>query len=205
MNLKLKYYKTLIQHLPVLEQAFQIKAVNWNKLLNQNQSDKLFKDKDYIAINRLDIFNTQEQELFVLKILLWGYPKGMRGNNFSLISQSIEKIVEILNDRRADLTTIQCSFSDITGLGLSTYSKFLYFKKYTFGEYSALILDERLIKVFQQNVFEEFETLKTINSYNKEKMYMQYLEIMHEQAANLNTKPENIEQFLFLFGNHLKK
>lgn len=205
MRLKLNDYNTVIQHLPVLEQAFKIKAINWRKLLNNCQYDKIFKNNDDITINRLDIFNTQEQELFVLKILLWGYPKGMRGNNFSLISQFTEKIEEILNDRGADLTTIQGSFSDITGLGLSTYSKFLYFKKYTFGEYSALILDERLIKVFQQNVFEEFETLKTINSYNKEKMYMLYLEIMHEQAANLNTKPENIEQFLFLFGNHLKK
>lgn len=205
MTLELKDYKTVIQHLPVLEQAFQIKAVNWKKFLNNYQYDKLFKDNDCITINRLDIFNTQEQELFVLKILLWGYPRGMRGNNFLWITKSIEKIVEILSDGRADLLTMQNSFSNIAGLGLSTYSKFLYFKKYAFGEYSALILDERLIKVFQYNVFEEFETLKSINSYNKEKMYMLYLEIMHEQAANLNTKPENIEQFLFLFGNHLKK
>lgn len=46
--------------------------------------------------------------------------------------------------------------------------------------------------------------LSNIRYSNAEKSYLKYLELMNKAAQEINTKTENIEQFLFIFGNNLK-
>ena len=38
-----------------------------------------------------------------------------------------------------------------------------------------------------------------------EKKYLDFLKLMHEAAINIETEGENIELFLFIFGNNLKE
>ncbi len=203
-------YNSLIKSLPVSDQAFTVKTDNWKNALSENHFQKLFKGEANICLSREDVHDTNNLELFILKAILWGYPKGMRGHNFKNIYGSIDHLSEILNVPERgfltmdDLPVLQKQLNRITGLGLSTYSKLLYFRDFKFDGVPALILDERLIRVFKNKVFQEFESLAEIPQSNSTKMYKTYLHIMNEMSMQLNVSGEQIEQFLFIFGNHLK-
>ena len=93
----------------------------------------------------------------------------------------------------------------VRGLGLSTYSKLLYYFNLSFNGNPCLILDQRLINVFAGKTYSEFLPLSKIGNYNAEKKYPEYLHLVNHLANKLETKGENIEQFLFTFGNNLKK
>ncbi|MEG0760681.1 hypothetical protein [Chryseobacterium sp.] len=210
MTILLKNYNQLIQSLPVLDQAFTIKASNWQKALSDFHFQEIFNGADHICLSRRDVHDTNNIELFILKTILWGYPKGMRGKNFENIYRNISNLSQILNvsDRAFlktdDLYELQNKLHKIEGLGLSTYSKFLYFRDFKFDGVPALILDERLIRVFKNEVFVEFESLAKISHYNSIKMYKDYLQMMATLSEELDASGEQIEQFLFIFGNHLK-
>ena len=203
-------YIHLIQSLPVADQAFTIKSSNWQKALSDFHFQEIFNGAENICLSRKDVHDTNNIELFILKTILWGYPKGMRGKNFENIYSNLIALSAILNlpDRAFlktdDLYEIQNRLQKIEGLGLSTYSKLLYFRDFKFDGVPALILDERLIRVFKNNVFEEFDSLAKISQYNCVKLYNAYLHIMSELSKQYKVSGEQIEQFLFIFGNHLK-
>ena len=210
MTISIKNYTQLIQSLPVADQAFTIKASNWQKALSDFHFQEIFNGADDICLSRRDVHDTNNIELFILNTILWGYPKGMRGKNFENICRNISTLSQVLNvpDRAFlktyDLYEIQNRLQKIEGLGLSTYSKLLYFRDFKFDGVPAMILDERLIRVFKNNVFEEFDSLAKISQYNSVKMYNDYLQMMATLSEELNVSGEQIEQFLFIFGNHLK-
>ena len=122
--------------------------------------------------------------------------------------EKLEKLIfslqnlEFAND--SDFSKIINEFANIPGLGISTYSKLLYFFKISFNNNPCVILDQRLIDVFQKSEFFEFESLKNIKRYNCESKYLNYLKLMSSTSIKLNTRCENLEQFLFIFGNNLK-
>lgn len=209
-SLSIQNYADLIKMLPVADQAFTVKASNWKKRLSGNHYTELFKGEKSICISRQDIHNTKDSELLILKTILWGYPKGMRGSNFENIYKQLDKLTEILAVSNTatlkidDVAVMQNELIKIKGLGLSTYSKLLYFSDFRFGNIPALILDERLIRVFKNRIFKEFEPLSQISLHNAGRMYKTYLQVMFEVSQLLNVNGENIEQFLFIFGNHLK-
>lgn len=210
MKISIQDYATLIKAIPVREQSFTIQAKHWQTALNEKDFLKIFEGEESICLNHQDVHDTNNLELFILKTILWGYPKGMRGDNFKNIYKNINSLAEVLNvsERRflkmEDLSVMQDSFQRIKGLGLSTYSKLLYFRDFTFDGVCALILDERLIRVFKNGMFQEFESLSKVSQHNATKMYKTYLQIMKELSQELNISGEQLEQFLFLFGNHLK-
>lgn len=208
--MNIQNYTQLIQSLPVADQAFIVKASNWQKALSDFHFQEIFNGADNICLSRKDVQETNNLELFILKTILWGYPKGMRGKNFENIYRNLSALSTILNvpDRAFlnadDLYELQNELHKIEGLGLSTYSKLLYFRDFKFDGVPALILDERLMRVFKNKVFEEFESLAKISQYNSIKMYKDYLHMMTTLSEELNASGEQIEQFLFIFGNHLK-
>lgn len=211
-------YKILIQNLPVRQQGFTIKRGNkkW-KLAEEKLSwfedfnDEHF-NKGTLTVNRQDIFNIKHSiKEKIVKTIFWGYSNGMQGhNNFQSILANIPLIENILLDLKSidnptteDFNTFNTRFSNISGLGLSTYSKLLYFADVKFNGNPSLILDGRLIYAFHSSVFNEFNALRQINYNNAAKYYLSYLEITQQQADRLETNGENIEQFLFIFGNNL--
>lgn len=210
MSISIKKYIGVINVLPVGEQAFTIKANNWKSLISKKHFHELFENETSICLSRQDIHNTNNLELFILKTILWGYPSGMRGKNFNSIYQQIDGLSRILNVpkkesmTKGNLLLLQDQFNHIKGLGLSTYSKFLYFKNFIFDGFSALILDERIIRIFNNEIFSEFGALNNISHYNSGKIYYNYIQIMSEISKEMETSPAKLEQFLFIFGNHLK-
>jgi hypothetical protein len=209
-------YKSLISNLPVRQQSFTTKRTTWEKAENQIEwlrklNDNLFNDKKILAISRQDIFETTNLRELIIKTIYWGYTGGMRGNHFinilkhiDLLEDTFSKLKQNKNPTSSDFNKLSQTFKNISGLGLSTYSKLLYFLQITFNENPCLILDQRLIDVFASETYLEFNSLIRIRYDNAEKKYLDFLQLTNQTSKNLGTSGENIEQFLFIFGNNLK-
>ena len=176
-------------------------------------NDKIFKSEEAITISRQDIFDTKNTEELILKVLYWGYPYGMRGKHFdkilcdfSKLKKNMEELIlakDILNTNRSLEDYIE-NIENITGLGLSTFSKLLYFFEIKYDNYPCLIFDDKIIKVINNKHFEEYSNFNKINDYNKTSTYLSYLQTTNNISKELKTIGENIEFFLFAFGNNLK-
>lgn len=210
-------YKILISNLPVRQQCFTTKRKTWSKaeVANKwlkNLNNKLFSDNETLTISRQEIFETNDPREIIIKTIYWGYSAGMRGNHFIKILKHIEMIentlrtlIEKSNPTTIDFNDLTLTFKNIEGLGLSTYSKLLYFFKVKFNENPCLILDQRLINVFASKTYKNFQKFHNIRYDNAEKKYLDYLQLAKQLAIDLETQGENIELFLFSFGNNLKE
>ena len=212
-------YKDLIQNLPVRHQSFTTKRNNekWRFAENKFPWFKDFNDSYFtngeLEISRQDIFNVKNSPREkILKTIFWGYPNGMQGGHKSFVGilRNIDNLEEILINlhNNSDLTLddlkkAQNDFKRISGLGLSTYSKLLYFFDIKINNNPCLIIDRRLLDVFKSDFFADFNSLSKIKGDN-EKKYFDCLRIINNVAETLETKGENIEQFLFIFGKNLK-
>jgi len=211
-------YKILISNLPVRQQSFTTKRITWKNAEKEINwlsvlNDKLFDNQETLNISRQDIFNSNSstREL-ILKTIYWGYTSGMRGNHFVNILQNIQTLEMTFSDLKSknsltssDFNNLTKTVKDIPGLGLSTYSKLLYFLNIKFNGNPCLILDQRLIDVFASKTYSNFSSLSGI-TYNKaeKEYYLNFLEKVNQKSLELGTQGENIEQFLFMFGNNLK-
>lgn len=217
-DMNIDNYKALISNLPVRQQCFSTKRTTWKnaeKKINwlSNLNDKLFDNQETLNLSRQDLFNTTNSTRdLILKIIYWGYTAGMRGNHFVNILQHIELLETTFDDLKSKANSTNSDFKKLTkiikgisGLGLSTYSKLLYFFNINFNNNPCLILDQRLIDVFASKFYYDFSSLEKINYTNAETNYLSYLENINKLSINLKTPGENIEQFLFIFGNNLKK
>ena len=215
--MKIINYKALISDLPVRQQSFVTKRSTWLKAEKEidwltSMNDKIFENQKILNISRQDVFNTtNSMRELILKTIYWGYTGGMRGNHFVNILRTIPTIENVLenlknkcNPSTNDFKDLAITLKSIPGLGLSTYTKLLYFLEIQFNNNPCLILDKKLIDVFAAKTYDDFSTLGQINYNNSEKKYLDYLEITNKLSIDLKTKGENIEQFLFLFGNKLK-
>jgi hypothetical protein len=215
--MKISNYQTLISCLPVRQQCFTTKRNTWLKaereiIWLEDLNKSLFEERKTLTISRQDIFNTNDSiRETIVKTIYWGYTGGMRGNHFINILKNIPLLESTFKELKSKSQLINNDFEEMTrvfknipGLGLSTYSKLLYFLNVRFNNNPALILDQRLIDVFANKYYEDYSELVRINYGNAEKKYMEYLKISNKIAIELNTQGENIEQFLFIFGNNLK-
>lgn len=208
-------YKILISNLPVKQQCFTTKRTTWKAAESdqwlKNLNDKLFGDNKTLTISRQDIFDTNESREAIIKTIYWGYPAGMRSNHFVNILKRINTIENVLrklkdktNPSTLEFDDLKSTFKNVEGLGLSTYSKLLYFFQISFNNNPCLILDQRLINIFANKTFCNFKELEKIRYNNAEKKYLDFLQLTRKLAADLQTQGENIELFLFSFGNNLK-
>jgi hypothetical protein len=214
--MNIESYKILISNLPVGQQCFTTKRTTWNTAENEikwlkNLNDKLFGENKTLTISRQEIFQTKEPIEAIIKIIYWGYPAGMRGNHFinilkrtHVIENTILKLREKSRPTTNDFNELTVTFENVEGLGLSTYSKLLYFFQIKFNDNLCLILDQRLIEVFSTKSFSDFHQLSNIRYYNAEKRYLDFLHLTNQVSKKLGTRGENLEQFLFIFGNNLK-
>ena len=212
----IKNYQTLISALPVRQQSFTTKRSTWEKAERvidwlPELNNKIFGKQEALCISRQEILDSNSSiKECILKTIYWGYTAGMRGNHFVNILHHIQTLEEVFkglnnstNLSASDFNELAKGLKNITGLGLSTYSKLLYFFNVKFDNNTCLILDQRLIDVFANKSYSQFASLGGINYNNAETKYLEYLSIMEKAASELETKGENVEQFLFIFGNSL--
>ena len=61
------------------------------------------------------------------------------------------------------------------------------------------------LHIFASKTYSNFQQFDNINYGNAEKKYLEYLQLAKQLAIDLETQGENIELFLFTFGNNLKQ
>lgn len=223
-------YRELINRMPVDEQTTVASIETWTNRLGTKGLDDLLSSlgpsckcegNGTIEISRADLFRLREKDVpisqrLIYAVFIWGYPRGGRGNNFVNMVRRIETIEQILaNAKKAmcqdDVNELSAGLHGC-GIGLSTWSKLLYFGGLKVGNHDALILDSKIINVFQRRLFKEFDELNRIRDPKQTGItygsgpthYETYLRVMSERAGELGVKPAQLEMFLFLFGDSLK-
>ena len=211
----LSAYSGLIRHLPYLDQAFETRKETWDREYYQEHQgfdlflQKSFEARETVILSRGDLFNKTGEDVktAVLSIILWGYPRNMRGNTFKSILDALPDIEKMLSGCReldADGYFAICQQLRGKGIGLSTLSKLLYFFGFTLEGYRCLILDSRIIDVLNAKTFHELTMEATVTEWNKEHYYLDYLKIMKKVSQKNKCSVDQLELFLFQFGRNLK-
>lgn len=209
--MKIIDYKNLICEIPWQNQGFDIYKKNWFVDSQQQKINEIFGNSDKITINRFDIESSKNNPSeFILKTLMWGYPSKGRGRNIDklLSKTSLEKLISKLkNYSNSEITIkqLKSDINDIDGLGLSTMTKFTNFLNTKINGNKAVILDLQIISAINRGIFKEFHSLKTINYDNAINNYDEYLTIIGAISKEINSEPDQIENFLFLFGRSLSE
>lgn len=215
-TMRLSEFKKLIASMPVSYQAFTSKRVTWDSHLGgDNEAGKalrsIFGNSDEVTLSRSDLRGLASKPnlaQFVMATIIWGYPRGMRGNNVANLTNDLGQLTKLLSTARkqpvTDWNGHYKAVGEIAGIGLSSYTKFLSFLSAQVHGHSALILDDRIIRVASQGVFEELAPIRLLNTYNAGLSYPEYLSCIHSLANKLTVSAEEIEFFLFEFGLNLK-
>jgi hypothetical protein len=215
--MRLSEFRTLVANMPVEYQAFASKRSIWAPHLNRNDNAgdalrTIFGTSREVTLSRSDLRSfacKPDLGQFVMATIIWGYPRGMRGNHVSNLIGHLGSLTQLLSTARTqpvvEWGTHYAKVRPIVGIGLSTYTKFLSFLSVHVQGHTALILDDRIIRVANQCIFEELAPLRELSYDNAPRSYPQYLECLHRLAGDLETSPEQIEFFLFEFGLNLKR
>jgi hypothetical protein len=212
--MKIANFQALIKELPYKQQAFDVKRSIWQVPENQELVDPIFdqseRGAEVIRLNRFDVMNSATTEELIVKTLMWGYPTKGRGKNIDnlLRKDNFDKLVKVLDGYQGNEITLSQLTEDmksIEGLGLSTMTKFTYFLRGYLNGHLAVILDLQIIGVINSGRFEELETLKGIRYDNGIKKYADYLYVIDKLAKELEVEPDQLEYFLFTFGNQLSE
>ena len=199
-------YKDLISNLPVEQQSSTIKKEIWKRIEYKRKAEierDIFGNEDSIEISRKDIFAETDITKKIIMILMWGYPTGGRGNNIQNLLEKINDIIDILKSiNKKNLIEAEArkeieNLNSITGLGMSTWTKFLYFFDVSIGSNKCQIFDLKIVASLKKKQFDEFEqkTWKQDITF-----YLEYNKMLNEIAKTLEVSPDRIELFLFLFN-----
>jgi hypothetical protein len=204
-------YVELIRNLPEREHSFRSSKTTWNKGKYTDKIELIFMENEKIELSRNDVFsNANDLEKLILSTIIWGYPSGMRKDHFNRIMENFDNLVDLLNNVNInEINNFKNHFEkdvkSINGLGLSTYSKFLYFLDVKVDSYPALILDSKIIRCINENRFIELKSLKNITYNNAYQFYSRYNKKISEISNNLNINNSGkIEMFLFQYGLNIK-
>lgn len=177
---------------------------------------------DYpLYISRSDIFEENNILYKFLKILMFGYPKAKISHNdkkgsqsamhrilssFPLIKESLENLhnKNFLSKQDFIKDPDIISLFNVKGVGLSTFSKFMYLLNVKVENIPCVILDSRVKKSFE--FFEETTYLHTNfskinNSFLKD--YLLVNEELYDISRSLNIESYELEYLLFSYrGNN---
>ncbi|TGK30999.1 hypothetical protein EHQ12_15150 [Leptospira gomenensis] len=200
----LSEYIVFIKNLPFKEQSFFPHLSRWEKLLSDSVSPRSLPPDIAEGYSRGDLMDGLSlSEDKVIKILMWGYPYGGRGNNIKNVLSSIPEIVRILKDietselNERELVEISKKFEDIKGLGRSTWSKFLYFNATRFEGGPLLILDQKIERALNGKSVNGIRFC-VLNDKDGN-TYVEYLRSMNGLGDRLNLSTDALELFFFMF------
>jgi hypothetical protein len=213
-TLSLRDFRDLIANMPVSHQGFTSKRSTWTTHLTCDGTAgtalrAVFAGSSEVTLSRSDLRCLAENEdlaQFVIATIIWGYPRGMRGNNVTSLVRDFDALIRLLSSVRGkpveDWKSHYAQLASISGVGLSTHTKFLTFLSVAVQGHTALILDDRIIRIAQCGIFQELAPLHELK--NAVRSYPRYLECMHRLAGELAVSAERLEFFLFEFGLNLK-
>ncbi len=218
--MRLSSFRDLIAKMPISCQAFTSKKSTWVSYIDRHGAagDALASIFDKFSGSEVTLSRSDLRSLagnpdlgqFVMATIIWGYPRGMRGNNLARLVSDFDSLTSLLSSTLSEQSVIDWSSHydekvvPIGGIGLSTYTKFLSFLSIQVQGYPALILDDRIIRVSSHGLFEELAPLQKLSVNNAVGLYPQYLDCIQGLARSLDVSAEGIEFFLFEFGLNLK-
>ncbi len=215
--MELAAYTELIKQMPYRDQSFETQRAIWEPYRNNHFfSDfysSTFTKAETVILSREDLFVISKEDSYtaIFSIILWGYPRGYtRANNmarsFPLFLKQTEFLAKWLSDQKQitmeELTEV---LNRCKGIGLSTLSKLLYFFNASVAGNKSLIMDARIISVLKQAKFKELQSLSGVREHNKEQFYPEYLRISTLLSKMNGYEADQLELFLFMFGNNLKQ
>ena len=191
-----------------------VKAQTMRKILSENTErlcNLFFQGRKEVCLTRNDVFKDRRGniELFLLSVLFWGYPGNQRGRCTKAFN-NWEDLVNMSYNlrRRKNLTNEEFrgyfrTMDNISGLGISTYSKIFYFLGITIDGHPCLILDDMVGKGVHLLEGEEFTDIKdTLNGqrYRYYKNFGHYLRFAHKFAKANACPVDSVEYVLWLSG-----
>jgi hypothetical protein len=210
-SLRDRPFPKLIASIPVANHAIEVEAKFWERLMRQTQEHKnihaaIFGVNKKIQLSRQAILDSKPSPQKCIEVLFWGYPTGMRGSQHEHFLRKLEPIAEASANTQKDWQTYFGDFRKIKKLGISTITKLAYFYNAKFENYQALILDDRIIKLLQANVWSELKELRDISREKIKRdptLYLCYLKTMKDVVSRMEVEvqPAQLEFFLFSLGN----
>jgi len=204
-------YSDLIKNIPVRKQSSYTKKDSWNRIIDEHFQailTTMFGSNDKIEISRQDVFNENDVYKKIVKTFIWGYPTVGRGNNIQNVINSEDRIVGIMSSINGKKITkneyfaLVTKLKKITGLGISTWTKMLYFFDVKIENSTCQIFDNQIFESLNKEQLIEFMGNKYLR-HNYE-TYLNYIDDLAVIAKEMMTKAENIEVFLFYFNNRYK-
>lgn len=210
-------YADLIKSLPVGGQFIKIKKDSkfWDPTKTDFPDDvkKVFKtvfdepsgDEKYINISRDDIKNTSDTKQKIVKILMWGYPRGGQYGQVKKILKNLNVLTAWLeenNGNNFDFVQDDAlgNLLEINGLGLSTISKLLYFFDVKIGNIPCQIYDDKVIDSLKYN--HQIDELSSRDNWDRiYDDYVEYIKLLSELSEKCECSPDKIELFLFMINN----
>lgn len=190
-----------------------VKRKSWRNIEGQfevarNLNNRLFGTEEQILIDRNSVFRTRDRDIFLQKVLFWGFPTGLHGVGKSAFDNWDNLVaLRLYLKRHPDLTVaeyrqmVSDHFSNMRGLSIAFFSKLLYFMNVTIDGTLALINDEFLRKGIKKVTGPEILPLKKAAKY-RYSSYPGFLNEMVSLASNLHSTPERLEYVLWLIGKN---
>jgi len=201
----LKDFRDLIAAIPIGRHSEEVERDFWQRDFQNAQlshiHENIFGSNSTARISREKILTTSNGVEKCLLILLWGYTKGMRGNQHKKYLQNSGKISEACSSTDKTWEDFYKATKQIGNLGISTITKLAYFHGLKFNNNPALILDQRIINILASEYWEELKSLSHIKYDNAGRKYVEYLERMKLVASDLKVDGAQLEFFLFGMGN----
>lgn len=210
-------YADLIKSLPVGGQFIKIKKDSkfWDptntefsddvKEVVKTVFDECSGDEKYINISRDDIKETKDTEKKIVKILMWGYPRGGQYGQVKKILKKLNDLTTWLEENKGNnFDSVQDdalrNLSKIKGLGPSTISKLLYFFDVKIGNIPCQIYDDKVIDSLNNN--HQIQQLSERNNWDRnDEDYEEYINLLSKLSENCECSPDQIELFLFMINN----
>ena len=198
-------YKSLIREIPVECQSAHVKKDVWARIQYKGKREiekSLFGSESEIEICRKNILFEQDFSKKIVMALMWGYPTGGRGNNIQNILKDASLKGMLSSVHKKNLTQEKAEellkgFAKIKGLGLSTWSKLLYFFQVSIESMKCQIFDIKIVDSLNHVQFEELEhgTWK-----HEPKQYFEYIKLLRGLAKKIGASPDQVELFLFYYN-----
>jgi hypothetical protein len=203
-------YENLIKNIPVLKQSTKIKRKVWERISYNNKSEienDIFGAEAEVEISREDIFNESDTKKKIVMTLMWGYPTGGRGSNIANLLKNLSKLNTTLGNIKnknlsyADFNDLVQSFNEILGLGMSTWSKFLYVFNVKIDSTRCQIYDLKIVESLNKKQFVELGS----NTWEQNtKNYCSYIQLTKNLANTMSSSPDQVELFLFYYNYYYK-
>jgi hypothetical protein len=204
-------YVDLIREIPLLQESYTTRREVWEPYFGENETlAELFGDESRLEISQAEIFaacNAGEKEKLFYMTILWAFPYGLYKKDPAVLFASKAAFQDLLDEATVGVkcwAKYRFAVEDVYKLGISAYSKLLYFSRATVEGMPAVKLDKRILDVLQSGRFKELRIMEHFPYFTAFDRYADYLEMMQIVAEKLDIPLANMVKFLSDYGLHLK-